>query len=89
MKKIMLMILLAGTYAFVEGQTKTIYTCVMHPRGQKDKPGNCPVCGMPLVKKTIKTAPSKAAKEEDNMAMPKDSIPSGHDMNEKDMPMYH
>ena len=90
MKKTMLMILLAGTYAFVEGQTKTIYTCVMHPRVQKDKPGNCPVCGMPLVKKTIRTAPSKAApKEEDNMAMPKDTIPFGHDMNEKDMPMNH
>ncbi len=33
---------------------KIIYTCVMHPEVQKDKPGNCPKCGMKLVKKIIK-----------------------------------
>jgi len=33
---------------------KIIYTCVMHPKIQMDKPGNCPICGMKLieVKKT-------------------------------------
>lgn len=30
---------------------KTIYTCAMHPEVQSDKPGNCPKCGMALVKK--------------------------------------
>lgn len=34
-------------------QQKTIYTCPMHPEVQVDKPGNCPKCGMTLVKKTI------------------------------------
>ncbi len=29
----------------------TIYTCVMHPEVQQATPGNCPKCGMTLVKK--------------------------------------
>ena len=28
--------------------TKTIYTCPMHPEVRQDKPGDCPKCGMPL-----------------------------------------
>lgn len=28
-----------------------IYTCPMHPEIIRDKPGNCPICGMKLVKK--------------------------------------
>ncbi len=28
------------------------YTCPMHPQVIQDKPGNCPVCGMDLVKKS-------------------------------------
>ncbi len=28
-----------------------IYTCPMHPQIIRDKPGNCPICGMNLVKK--------------------------------------
>ncbi|MEO6706740.1 MAG: efflux RND transporter periplasmic adaptor subunit [Ginsengibacter sp.] len=28
-----------------------IYTCPMHPQIIKHEPGNCPICGMPLVKK--------------------------------------
>ena len=30
---------------------KEEYTCPMHPEIIKDKPGNCPICGMELVKK--------------------------------------
>jgi CopA family copper-resistance protein len=29
----------------------SMYTCVMHPEIQSDKTGNCPKCGMPLVRK--------------------------------------
>ena len=29
----------------------TNYTCVMHPQIRQDKPGNCPICGMTLIKK--------------------------------------
>ncbi len=30
---------------------KDVYTCPMHPEIIRDKPGDCPVCGMTLVKK--------------------------------------
>ena len=30
---------------------KFYYTCVMHPEIHEDKPGQCPKCGMTLVKK--------------------------------------
>jgi membrane fusion protein, copper/silver efflux system len=30
---------------------KHLYTCPMHPQIIKDKPGQCPICGMDLVKK--------------------------------------
>ena len=30
---------------------KFYYTCVMHPQIHQDKPGNCPICGMTLIKK--------------------------------------
>lgn len=35
------------------------YTCTMHPEVHASKPGNCPKCGMKLVKETQKTAPTK------------------------------
>lgn len=31
--------------------TSNQYTCPMHPQIIRDKPGNCPICGMQLVKK--------------------------------------
>jgi hypothetical protein len=36
----------------VESITKEqiVYTCTMHPEIQNDKPGDCPKCGMALVK---------------------------------------
>jgi membrane fusion protein, copper/silver efflux system len=38
---------------------KGIYYCPMHPNFTSDKPGNCPICGMSLVKK--ETSQSEAA----------------------------
>lgn len=32
-------------------EAKDIYTCPMHPEIIRDKPGQCPICGMDLVKK--------------------------------------
>ena len=37
--------------AHSEEASAAIYTCPMHPQIIKDKPGNCPICGMTLVKK--------------------------------------
>ena len=30
-----------------------VYTCSMHPQIIRDKPGNCPICGMTLIIKTV------------------------------------
>ncbi len=32
-------------------ETEETYTCPMHPQILRHEPGNCPICGMPLVKK--------------------------------------
>lgn len=43
------------------------YTCVMHPEIHSPKPGNCPKCGMKLVKEKFKVVPQ--TKGEMNMPM--------------------
>lgn len=35
-----------------ESTKKEIYTCPMHPQIVQDRPGQCPICGMDLVKKS-------------------------------------
>ena len=42
-----LLLAAAGTALAAE---KTLYTCTMHPQIIRDKPGNCPICSMRLVK---------------------------------------
>jgi membrane fusion protein, copper/silver efflux system len=37
-------------------QSAEIYTCSMHPQILENHPGNCPICGMVLVKKNSATA---------------------------------
>ncbi|MEQ1675867.1 MAG: multicopper oxidase domain-containing protein [Chitinophagaceae bacterium] len=56
MKKIFLIIFGLFLYSVVHGQTVT-YTCPMHPEIHATKPGNCPKCGMKLVKE--KSKPTK------------------------------
>lgn len=43
----------SGNHSEMEHQNE-VYTCSMHPEIIKDKPGNCPICGMVLVKKVTK-----------------------------------
>ena len=63
---------------------RVIYTCVMHPKIQMDKPGNCPICGMKLVKKTIKSTPTKIIPEnKEEMNMPRKDTSKKMDMNMK------
>lgn len=38
---------------------KPVYTCVMHPEVQSDKPGKCPKCGMDLVLKDGAAGPQE------------------------------
>jgi hypothetical protein len=61
MKKIILVLVLVMMYGMASAQTKVIYTCPMHPEIRMSKPGNCPKCGMTLVKKTIKVAATRPA----------------------------
>ena len=39
--------------------SEDIYTCPMHPQIIEHHPGNCPICGMTLVKKEFTTAEAK------------------------------
>ena len=43
---------MADTHAHAEGLVAEKYQCPMHPAVVKDAPGNCPICGMKLVKMT-------------------------------------
>lgn len=38
-------------------QKEEIYTCSMHPEIIRNEPGNCPICGMDLVKKVSESQP--------------------------------
>ena len=49
-----LALLLVFTYFVGVTQIKVVWTCPMHPQIQKEKAGNCPICGITLVKKTVK-----------------------------------
>ena len=44
-----------------DDQCKTVYTCPMHHQITRDSPGDCPICGMTLVKKEVgaSAAPAK------------------------------
>ncbi|MES2005510.1 multicopper oxidase domain-containing protein [Sediminibacterium roseum] len=55
-------------------QPVVTYTCPMHPEIHAVKPGNCPKCGMKLVKEKPK-AVAKPENGKPAMQMPKDTIP--------------
>ncbi|SMO64959.1 copper-resistance protein, CopA family [Chryseobacterium rhizoplanae] len=64
-KLIMFLVLLFSVFTFAQN-TKTYYTCPMHAEVVSSKPGDCPKCGMTLVKKTaiVKQEVKPAAKTE-------------------------
>jgi len=70
------------------------YTCVMHPEIHATKPGNCPKCGMKLVKEKPKVTAKPVIKKSGEMQMSKDAAKEKkmtmHDngsMNMEDMQM--
>jgi len=60
----------AGTEvsAYAESSADFYYTCPMHPEIVRDEPGDCPICGMALVKKetTVKKVEEVAATQADS-----------------------
>lgn len=89
MKQIALIILALATYSFAQAQdmkgmdmkkketTQKLqpitYTCPMHPEIHATKPGNCPKCGMKLVKEKPKAVTQPVLKKPVEMQMPKDT----------------
>ena len=66
MKKVFLILIQFMLITATWSQTnKAVYACPMHPEVQKDRPGNCPKCGMTLVKKTVKTTPQKTVTQKE------------------------
>jgi CopA family copper-resistance protein len=47
--------------AGMQNQPSVTYTCTMHPTIHASKPGNCPICGMKLVKEKPKAGVKKPA----------------------------
>jgi CopA family copper-resistance protein len=62
MKKVLLMGLGLSLYFFADAQTVT-YTCPMHLQIHAPKPGNCPICGMKLVKEKPKPVKKPVVKK--------------------------
>lgn len=47
-----------------------VYTCSMHPQVIKNEPGNCPICGMTLVKKEQRTTVATGSDSLDALLRP-------------------
>jgi len=73
MKKIIIAILLLSIYCFAQAQSIT-YTCPMHPEIHATKLGNCPKCGMKLVKEKPKPVKQPVKKNDNAIQVSKESI---------------
>src|SRR5689334_588912 len=84
MKKLIFLVLLTSVCFVAGAQTKIIWTCPMHPQVQKNSPGNCPICGMTLVKKTIKITKQKVTPGKTEVKDPKQIPPPKKEMEDMD-----
>ena len=72
-------------------QSKVIYRCPMHPTYTSDKPGDCPICGMKLVKVESNSS-DKTSGQEMNMSVQSkektlEEVCVAHKCTMKDCPM--
>ncbi len=74
MKKLILILLGIAFYSFVSAQGTITYTCPMHPEIHAPKPGNCPKCGMTLVKEKPKVVKKPVVKKPQPVTVQKDTI---------------
>src|SRR5262245_50869291 len=72
MKKFILIIVSLAFYFVAQSQAIT-YTCPMHPQIHATKPGNCPICGMKLVKEKPKQTKQPAGPV-DQKTIQKDTV---------------
>jgi len=54
---------------------KVVYSCPMHPAYTSDKPGDCPICGMKLVKKENDSSDETSTQGGNIPAQPKEKTP--------------
>jgi CopA family copper-resistance protein len=73
MKKILLQVLGLALYSFASAQGTITYTCPMHPEIHATKPGNCPKCGMTLVKEKPKVIKKPVIKKPQPVKVEKDT----------------
>lgn len=75
MKTFLTIVLLAFSISFSackSGANKTeeiaeVYTCPMHPEVQSEEPGECPQCGMALVKENENEHPDSSSNVDDEI----------------------
>lgn len=86
MKKTIILTFILTIYSFTQAQDMkdmnmskkdnsqkvqpSTYTCVMHPEIHANVPGNCPKCGMALIKEKTKVVKKSIVKKRDIMQMP-------------------
>ena len=93
MKKLILLIfvlsIFSTTNAKVLQQSQPVtYTCVMHPEIHATKPGNCPKCGMTLIKEKPKLTKKKTAPKQDKIQNPKNNILPSHYLPSHNLPSH-
>ena len=101
MKLITVILFILSTFSFAQAQDNkgmymekkevkqqlVTYTCPMHPEIHSTKPGNCPKCGMKLIKEKQKTKKQPTDKKPNETQMPmKDTVKKMYNMGNMDMP---
>lgn len=80
MKKLVLLLFALSIFSFAEAKVfqqsqPVTYTCVMHPEIHATKPGNCPKCGMTLIKEKPKAIKKKTVSKQDKIQTQKEETP--------------